>query len=43
MGKKLLAKLQKKKKVYRMWKKGQATLKEYRSVVRVCRGLTKKS
>ncbi|XP_068809548.1 uncharacterized protein [Struthio camelus] len=43
MSKELLAKLQQKKEVYRMWKRGQATWEEYRDVVRVCRDATRKT
>lgn len=43
MSKKLLAKLQQKKKVYGMLKKGQVTLKKYRNVVRACRDVTRKA
>jgi len=42
VSKKLLAKLKWKKKVYRMWKEGQATWEEHRNVVRVCREATRK-
>lgn len=42
MSKNLLIKLQQKKKVYRMWGKGRASLKKYRNVVRVWRDVTKK-
>lgn len=43
MSKKLLAKLQQKKKVYRMWKRGQASLKKCKNVVRVCKDVKKKA
>lgn len=37
MSKEMMRKLKQKKELYRMWKKGQATWKEYRSVLRICR------
>lgn len=37
MSKELLGKPKRKKKVNKMWKKGQAVWEEYRNVVRVCR------
>jgi len=38
-----LAKLKRKKKVYRIWKEGLATWEEYRNVVRACRDATRKA
>jgi len=43
MSKELLVELRQKRKVYRMWKDGQATWKEYRNVVRACREATRKA
>jgi len=43
MSKELLGKLKWKRKVYRMWKEGQATRQEYRNVVRACREATSKA
>ncbi|GAB0209615.1 hypothetical protein GRJ2_003427200 [Grus japonensis] len=43
MSKELLEKLKGKKEAYRMWKKGLATWEEYRNIVRVCRGTTRKA
>ncbi|GAB0202578.1 mitochondrial enolase superfamily member 1 [Grus japonensis] len=43
MSKELLEKLEGKKEVYSMWKKGLATWEEYRNVVRVCRDATRKA
>jgi len=37
MSKELLVKLRRKRKVYGMWKEGQATWEEYRNVVRAFR------
>ena len=42
MSKELLEGLKWKKEVYGMWKRGQATWKEYRDIVRVCRNVTRK-
>lgn len=39
MSKKLLAKAKRKKKVYKMPKKGQAVWEEYRNIVTVCRDM----
>ena len=41
--KELLAELRWKRKVYGMWKEGQATWEEYRNVVRACRDATRKA
>jgi len=41
--KELLAELIGKRKVYGMWKEGQATWEEYRNVVRACRDATRKA
>jgi len=43
MSKELLVELRWKRKVYGMWKEGQATSEEYRSVVRACRDATRKA
>ncbi|KGL81631.1 hypothetical protein N309_14517, partial [Tinamus guttatus] len=43
MGKELLSKLNVKKSMYRMWKKGRAKWEEYRSIVRECRDTTRKA
>jgi len=43
MSKELLEKLRWKRKVYRMWKEGQATWEEYRNVVRACREAMRKA
>jgi len=43
MSKELLAELRWKRKVYGMWKEGQATWKEYRNVVKACRDATRKA
>jgi len=43
MSKELLAKLRWKRKVYVMWKEGQATGEEYRKVVRACRDAMRKA
>jgi len=43
MSKELLAKVKWKKKVYGMWKEGQATEEEYSNIVRVCRDATRKA
>jgi len=43
MSKKLLAELHWKRKVYGMWKEGQATWEEYRNDVRVCRDAMRKA
>jgi len=41
--KQLLADLRWNRKIYGIWKEGQATWEEYRNVVRACRGATKKA
>jgi len=43
MSEELLEKLTWKRKVYGMWKKGQATWEEYRNIVRVCRDAARKA
>jgi len=43
MSKDLLAEFRWKRKVYGMWKVGQAAWKEYRNVVRACRDATRKA
>jgi len=43
MSKELLAELRRKRKVYGMWKEGQATWEEYRNIARACREATKKA
>ena len=43
MSKELLAELKWKRKVYGMWKEGQATWEEYRKVVRACSEATRKA
>jgi len=43
MSKVLLSKLKWKRKAYSMWKEGQATWEEYRTVVRACREATRKA
>jgi len=43
ISKELLAKLKWKRKVWGMWKEGQATWEEYRSVVRACREAMRKA
>jgi len=43
MSKELLLELRQKRKVYVMWKEGQATSEEYRNVVRACRDATRKA
>ena len=43
MNKELLSKLRWNRKVYGMWKEGQATWEEYRNVVRACREETSKA
>jgi len=43
MSKKLLVELRQKRKVYGMWKEGQATWEEYRNVVKACRDTTRKA
>jgi len=43
MNKKFLSKLKWKRKVYGMWKEGQATWEEYRNVSRACRDATRKA
>jgi len=42
ISKDLLAELKCKRKVYGMWKEGQATWEEYRNIVRACREATRK-
>ncbi|XP_062425881.1 uncharacterized protein LOC134137198 [Rhea pennata] len=43
VNKELLAKFRQKKKVHRMWKRGQATWENYRNAVRVCRDAARKA
>jgi len=43
MNKEFLAELRWKRKVHEMWKEGQATWEEYRSVVRACRDAMRKA
>jgi len=43
MSKELLVELRWKRKVYGMWKEGQATWEEYRNVVKACRDATRKA
>jgi len=43
MSKEILAELRWKRKVYGMWKEGQATWEEYRHVVKACRDATRKA
>jgi len=43
MSKELLVELRWKRKVYGMWKEGQATWEEYRNAVRTCRDATRKA
>jgi len=43
MSKKLLVELRQKRKVYGMWKEGQATWEDYRNVVKACRDATRKA
>jgi len=43
MSKELLVKCEWKRKVYGMWKEGQATWEEYRNIVRACREATSKA
>jgi len=43
MSKELLVELRQKRKVYRMWKEGQATWEEYRNVVRACSDAMRKA
>ena len=43
MSKELLAELRWKRKVYGMWKEGQATWEEHRNVVRACRDAKRKA
>jgi len=43
MSKEVLAELKRKRKVYGMWKEGQATWEEYRNIVRACREAMRKA
>jgi len=43
MSKQLLAELKWKRKVYRMWKEGQATWEKYRNIVRACKEAMRKA
>jgi len=43
MRKDLVAELRRKRKVYGMWKEGQAIWEEYRNVVKACRDATRKA
>ena len=43
LNKQLLAEIRWKRKIYGMWKEGQATWEEYRNVVRACRDATRKA
>jgi len=43
LNKELLVEIRWKRKVYGMWKEGQATWEEYRNVVRACKDATRKS
>lgn len=43
LNRELLLRLQKKKRVYSLWKKSQATQEEYKDVTRVCRGKMRKA
>ena len=43
MSKELLVELRQKRKVYGMWKEGQATWEEYRKVVKACRDAMRKA
>jgi len=43
MSMELLVELRRERKVYGMWKEGQATWEEYRNVVRACREVTRKA
>jgi len=43
MNRELFLKLREKKRIYRLWKEGQATQNEYKEVVRMCRGEIRKA
>ena len=43
MNRELLLRLREKKRIYRLWKEGQATQNEYKEVVRMCRGEIRKA
>ena len=43
MNRELFLRLEEKKRIYFLWKKGQATQKEYREVVKVCREKIRKA
>ena len=43
MNRELFLRLQEKKRIYLLWKKGRATQKEYKEVVKVCREKIRKA